>query len=166
MLVYSNISLSQRRNLQKGIKLANSETKIVLTKHFNEGRLAQETVLDRYSTFRSFCLFTSWTLGRCLFTCVMSRRWSMARSWSTLFGLSWNLLKLIIRSSYDSFLAWQELVVAALCWHPTVGINPKPEWRTFFFFFFFVVFFVQTAFSTPRCRSHQLIQAIKSVNTV
>ncbi len=28
---------------------------------------------------------------------------------------------------------------------------------------FFVIFFVQSAFSTPRCRSHWLIQAIKSV---
>ncbi len=42
-----------------------------------------------------------------------------------------------------------------------------PQWvltrhlRTFFFIFF--IFFVQSAFSTPRCRSHWLIQAIKSV---
>ncbi len=28
---------------------------------------------------------------------------------------------------------------------------------------FFVIFFVQSAFSTPRCRSHWLIQAIKGV---
>ncbi len=32
-----------------------------------------------------------------------------------------------------------------------------------FFLLFFVIFFVQSAFSTPRCRSHWLIQAIKSV---
>ncbi len=48
-----------------------------------------------------------------------------------------------------------------LHWHPTVGINAPPE--NLPFLLFFVIFFVQSAFSSPRCRSHWLIQAIKSV---
>ncbi len=48
-----------------------------------------------------------------------------------------------------------------LHWHPTVGINAPPE--NLLFLLFFVIFFVQSAFSIPRCRSHWLIQAIKSV---
>ncbi len=46
-------------------------------------------------------------------------------------------------------------------WHPTVGINAPPE--NLLFLLFFVNFFVQSVFSTPRCRSHWLIQAIKSI---
>lgn len=64
MLVYSKKSLSQGRNLQNGIKLGKSKMKIVLTEHFNEGRLAnghllrviaaQKIVLDRNVPVFSF----------------------------------------------------------------------------------------------------------------
>ncbi len=49
-----------------------------------------------------------------------------------------------------------------LHWHPTVGINAPPEWQTFFFVVF-CDFLCPVCVFFPRCRSHWLIQAIKSV---
>ena len=123
MHVYSR-SLSQGRNRQKGIKLPILKQKLYSPKTLMKITLHKRLYLT--DTFQSCHLFMSWTFG--LFTCLISRRWSMARSWSTLFGLSLNLLKFIIRSSSDSFSAWQKLV--------TVGINAPPEWQTFSFCYF------------------------------
>ncbi len=35
-------------------------------------------------------------------------------------------------ATYDIRDSYYKPVAPALCWHPTVGINAPPEWRTFF----------------------------------